>query len=190
MSSYKSGLTIRRPQPADVPQMWALARKYLGNSADSSYTFMILCTYFSETGCVGIDPSNTDLVGFMLCFLLPSRPDTIFGWLSCVKPDFQGQHVMRRLLLEIVLRPVCRNVKFYEGTLTKSNIKCYDALMGFAKQLGVTVEMRSDVPHFPGRLMPHADSKGENSEEDEYMMRMGPFDWETLVTKITSKSKM
>ena len=64
--------------------------------ANGSYFYAIFCTEFSETSFVAL--RGTEVIAFVIGFMLPKRPDTYFLWQTAVKP----RHGVPNLALDLI----------------------------------------------------------------------------------------
>ncbi|GAK13460.1 diaminobutyrate acetyltransferase [Geomicrobium sp. JCM 19039] len=114
----KEALVFSKPTVEDGARMWELAKK-LGLDLNSSYKYLMMAEYFSET-CVVVK-ENDELVGFVTGFILPERQDTVFVWQVGVDGSQRGRGLASRMLNEMLERTACSEVQYLEATVTPSN---------------------------------------------------------------------
>ncbi|QDI92745.1 diaminobutyrate acetyltransferase [Salicibibacter halophilus] len=159
----KESLTFDKPTVQDGSKMWELAKK-LGLDLNSSYKYLMMSEYFSET-CVVVKEEG-ELVGFITAFILPEKDDTVFVWQVGVDSSQRGRGLASRMLDELIERNACQEVKYLEATVTPSN----DASQKLFRRLARTNETACHVSEcFSEDLFP-----GDN-HEPELSFKIGPI---------------
>jgi len=87
--------------------------------SNSVYCNLLQCTHFSDT-CVVVE-SEAEIIGFTSAYLLPRCPDTLFIWQIAVAASARGQGLAKRMLRNILLRPVCARVSCIEASVAPEN---------------------------------------------------------------------
>ena len=98
-----TGPTLRAPLPADGQAMWELARAS-GLDENSPYAYVMWGEYHSGTSVVAVDDDG-ELVGFVMGFLVPDSPETVFVWQIATSAAHRGAGIGARLLDALVARP-------------------------------------------------------------------------------------
>ncbi|AXF57638.1 diaminobutyrate acetyltransferase [Salicibibacter kimchii] len=159
----KESLTFDKPTVQDGSKMWELAKK-LGLDLNSSYKYLMMSEYFSET-CVVVKEKG-ELVGFITAFILPEKDDTVFVWQVGVDSSQRGKGLASRMLNELLERNACQEIKYLEATVTPSN----DASQKLFRRLARTNETACHVSEcFSEDLFP-----GDNHEA-ELSFKIGPI---------------
>ncbi|QQK75555.1 diaminobutyrate acetyltransferase [Salicibibacter cibarius] len=159
----KESLTFDKPTVQDGRKMWELAKK-LGLDLNSSYKYLMMSEYFSET-CVVVKEEGK-LVGFITAFILPEKDNTVFVWQVGVDSSQRGKGLASRMLDELLERNACQEIKYLEATVTPSN----DASQKLFRRLARTNETACHVSEcFSEDLFP-----GDNHEA-ELSFKIGPI---------------
>lgn len=157
------GFSMRQPELADGPAMWNLVRESTLDD-NSPYLYLMLARYYGET-CAVAERGDT-LGGFLTAFVPPEQPDTLFVWQVGVSPQARGHGLATRLILSILQREACEEVRYVEATVTPSNEASLALFRGLADKLGTRCR---ESECFPQHLFP------VNGHEAEWLLRIGPF---------------
>lgn len=189
-------LMLRPPRPADAADVWRLVEACEALDGNSPYAYLLLCSDFAETGMVvraAAPPSESEsrgapdgmgqgepvgegdsgqgaLVGFVLGYRPPARPQTLFVWQIAVAPECRGQGLGGRVLDRLVHR--CRQtfgIEYLEATVTPSNGSSRQLFTKYARdrELQIHESLAFGASSFPAELdAPH---------EDEIRLRIGPL---------------
>lgn len=147
--------------------MWSFVHRHEGLDQNSAYAYVVFADEFGDT-CAVADDAAGDLVGFVLGFRPPSRPDTLFVWQVAVAPAYRGQRIADEMIASIVARPGL-GIEFVEATVTPDNEPSRRMFQRFAESRGVRCRVTPylGVDDFPAGDEPHA-------LEDRF--RIGPLD--------------
>jgi L-2,4-diaminobutyric acid acetyltransferase len=143
--------------------------------ANSIYCNLLQSSHFAETSAAAIKEGL--LVGSVSAYLLPANRDTLFVWQVAVAENVRGRGVGRRMLLDILGRPCCRDVRFVETTITESNHGSWALFLGLAKKLRAGSERLmafEQQQHFGGL------------HESEWLLRIGPIPGDALIKEKTA----
>jgi L-2,4-diaminobutyric acid acetyltransferase len=164
-------IDVRHPVPADAAAIHRLIRIEGGLDLNSLYCYLLLCTDFSRTSLVASVAG--DVIGFVVAYRPPPRPDSLFVWQVGVSRNARGQGLARRLLRDLLALPACDGVQYLEATVTPSNAASRRLFTRLAEELGVPSEMG---PGFTEELFCGGDSiSGEKPHEAEERWRIGPL---------------
>lgn len=157
------GFVLRSPSVDDGPDMWELVRS---SSLDdnSPYVYLMLGRYYADTCTVA--ERGGSLGGFVSAFVPPEQPDTLFVWQVGVSPDARGHGLATRMILALLERDACADVRHIEATVTPSNAASLALFRGLADKLGTRCR---ESECFPEELFP------TNGHEAELLLRIGPF---------------
>ena len=108
-----------------------------------------------------------ELVSFTSGYLLPGRNDTLFLWQVAVGEKARGKGLATRMVMDILGRPHCRDVRYIETTITESNEASWALFRKIAGLLD-SAELNTSVmfdrnTHFADR------------HDSEILVRIGPF---------------
>jgi L-2,4-diaminobutyric acid acetyltransferase len=155
---------FRRPLATDAARVAALVEKTGVLDVNSPYAYLLLCTDFAQTGAVAEEAG--EVVGFVLGYRPPGRPEAYFVWQVAVSEDQRGCGLAGRMVEWIVAGLVADGVRFLEATVTPSNRASWSLFEGFARRAGAPFR---HGPGFASDLFPDAD------HEEELRIRIGPF---------------
>jgi len=156
--------SIRPPRAGDAARIWALVRETPALDPNSPYAYLLLCTDFAATGAVA--ESGGELLGFVLGYRPPARPEVCFVWQVGVRHDQRGRGLAAALLERAVAPALADGARFLEATVTPSNAASRALFDGFARRMRAPC---SRAPAFPSHLFPGG------SHEDEVRIRIGPL---------------
>lgn len=133
---------------------------------NSTYCNLLQCEHFSATSC-SVLSAQKELVGFVSGYLLPQKPDTLFIWQVAVDFSQRGKGLGQQMMLHILSRESCRDVKFLETTITDDNAASIAMFTKLAQGLGAADTEKSILfdkhTHFEGL------------HDSEVLFRIGPF---------------
>lgn len=142
---------LRAPRVDDAAAIWQVVRRDAQLDANAPYAYLLLCSHFAGTGLVAEDASG--LVGFVLGYAIPERPDVLFVWQVAVAPSHRGRGLGGRMLDALLARPACRAARALEATVTPGNRASRSLFAAFARRAGA--ELR-EAPGFSADLFPAA----------------------------------
>ncbi|MCP8885044.1 diaminobutyrate acetyltransferase [Devosia sp. XJ19-1] len=156
--------TIRAPESTDGVRVWALIKSTESLDDNSIYANLLQCTHFAST--CAIAEHDGAVVGWVSGHILPEQPDTLFVWQVCVSDVARSQGLGRRLIGDVLSRPVCRAVTTLQCTITHDNESSWGLFTAIARRLDAQmrqVEMFDKDDHFDGH------------HDGEYGVSIGPF---------------
>ena len=160
---------LRPPCAADALGIHRLAADTGVLDVNSVYAYALLATDFAGTSIVA--ERDGGIVGFIVGYRPPSRPEVLFVWQVAVAPSGQGAGLGAAMIDALVERvgtdgggrPVT-----VEATVAPSNSASRAFFGAFARRHGVPLTER---PHFAGELL----SEESGAHEDEPMLSIGPI---------------
>ncbi|GHA12197.1 diaminobutyrate acetyltransferase [Streptomyces echinoruber] len=161
-----AAVRIGRPEVADGPALWRLARDSRTLDVNSSYSYLLWCRDFAGTSAVARDAQGAP-VGFVTGYVRPERPRTLLVWQVAVDAAHRGRGLAARMLDELAARAVAEHgVTGVETTITPGNTASERLFTSFAARHGARVEREVlfDAALFPDG--PHA---------PEVLYRIGPL---------------
>ena len=160
---------FRCPLPEDGAAVHRLIADCPPLDQNSRYCNLLQCSHFSDTSIIAeIGP---EIVAFISGYILPNNENTLFVWQVAVADAARRQNIATQMLLKLLLRPVCRNVRYLETTITEENIASKTLFTKLAELLGVpltTTPLFTRDIHFDGK---HA---------DEILFNIGPINTSLL----------
>jgi len=131
---------------------------------NSVYCNLLQCSHFADTSVAAV--LDGELVGFVSGYIVPQRPDTLFVWQVAVGEQARGRGLASAMILDILQRDSCRQVRWLETTTTSANGASWKLFRGVASRLDAplaSAEWLERDHHFGG----HHDA--------EFLVRIGPF---------------
>lgn len=157
--------TFRKPNVHDASAVWKLIQDTGVLDLNSSYCYLMLSHYFNDT-CMLVENQDNDVVGFASAFLVPKRPDTLFVWQVAVSETARGHGIGTAMLQNLLRRPMCRDVRHLETTVTADNLASEAMFRRLAKSLRTNLDIKTGFTEdlFPG-----------NGHEHERLIVIGPL---------------
>ncbi|WP_164671181.1 diaminobutyrate acetyltransferase [Virgibacillus doumboii] len=155
---------FREPALDDGADVWKLIKETGVLDLNSSYSYLMWCTIFSDTSVV--IEADDEIVGFISGFIKPASPDKLFIWQVAVADDQRGKGLASKMLHHILERDICENVQYVEATVSPSNIPSRKLFSGLARSLDTKIEV---FDCFTAKDFP------EQGHEDELTHQIGPF---------------
>lgn len=163
--SRPSDIVYRPATPTDGREMWRFVQEAGTLELNQSYAYILLCQHFGNTCLVA--ETDEKMVGFVLAYVPPRQPDTVFVWQIGVAREVRGRGVGLHLLRHLLALDGCRNVQYIEASITPSNKASQSLFRAFARKWGVSCRK---LPFFPSEFFPE-------KHEPEYLYRIGPLHW-------------
>ncbi|RLK50160.1 diaminobutyrate acetyltransferase [Alkalispirillum mobile] len=164
------GIVIRTPTIDDGGPMWRVVRDSGVLDLNSSYLYLLMATDFAETSVVA--EMDGRVVGFVIGYRPPQRPDSIFLWQVGVDEAARGKGLGKRLLRAFLAAPGARGARLLETTISPSNAASRALFAAIARELGVD---NLESEHFSeAHFLP------DEGHEPEMLFRIGPLDPETV----------
>ncbi|WP_041717939.1 diaminobutyrate acetyltransferase [Alkalilimnicola ehrlichii MLHE-1] len=160
------GIVIRTPTVDDGGPMWRVVRDSGVLDLNSSYLYLLMATDFADTSVVA--EMDGQIVGFVIGYRPPKRPDSIFLWQVGVDAAARGKGLGKRLLRAFLAAPGARGATLLETTISPSNEASRALFASIARELGVD---NIESPHFTEEHF-HPDQ----GHEAELLFRIGPLD--------------
>jgi L-2,4-diaminobutyric acid acetyltransferase len=161
--AHAAEFVLRRPTVSDGALIWRLVCDSGVLEPNSCYAYLLFCSHFADT-CLVAERAG-DVIGFVVAYRPPTRPDAVFVWQIGVRADARGLGLGKRLLHHLMELPNCHDASFLEATVTKANVASQRLFLGFAKERDLPCEVTTG---FTG-----ADF-GQLAHEDEDLYRIGP----------------
>lgn len=158
------GVHLRCPSVRDGAAIWRLVKDSGALDLNSAYAYLMMAEWFRDT-CVVADGDGA-IAGFVMGFVPPRQPDTVFVWQIGVDAAQRGRGLGLRLLDALSVRAP-DSVRYVEASITTSNRASEALFRGFARSRGASCVV-SDL--FP------ADAFPSGGHEAERRFRIGPLD--------------
>jgi len=131
-------------------------------SVNSIYFYALMARHFNSTSLVAL--SEDDVVGYVVGYQPPGRPDTVFVWQVGVDVQQQGKGLGKKLLTALIEK---NRPRFLEATIAPDNQASVNLFKSVARDLK-TDHVFAAQPFFD------AEDLGPE-EEAEHLMRIGPL---------------
>lgn len=168
-TTARGPLTFRRPTHRDGAAMWRLVKDSGALDENSAYAYLMMGEWFTGT-CVLAEErllgGARRLAGFVMGFVPPTQPDTIFVWQVGVDHRQRGRG-LGKLLIKQFVEWAPPGVRFLEATVTPSNAASEALFKAAARTFGTAVRVTDlfAADAFPGE-----------GHEPERRFRIGPID--------------
>jgi L-2,4-diaminobutyric acid acetyltransferase len=162
--SKPATFTLRRPEKGDGAAMHRIARDSEALEENTLYAYLLLSSHFHETSLVA--ERDGEVVGYVAAYRPPTHPKAVFVWQIGVDASARRRGLARRMLLQLLSLPECREVKFLESTVTPSNAASRGLFESAARELG--------VPYRWSEGFSTNDFGGEGHERED-LFRAGPM---------------
>lgn len=163
-SPRNTSLRLRKPRVSDGAAIHQLVDECKPLDLNSVYSYLLLCKHHKET-CVVVEEGG-EIIAFTSGYIPPESPDTLFIWQVAVGSKARRRGLGKRMLIELIQRPICRRVKHLETTITPSNRASWSLFTRFAEELGADCN---------DRVLFEGDHFGDGNHEPEQLLRIGPF---------------
>ncbi len=160
-ASALAPVAFRSSRIEDGPALWALAKSN-GLDENSPYAYLLWTEYFRGTTVIATSGDDDVPVGFVMAFLRPDDPDTVFVWQIGVDHSHRRRGIAGQLL-DVLVEQV--GATHLESTVTPSNTASETLFRRFGDRHGASV---STEPLFGEELFPPG-------HEAEVRFRIGPI---------------
>ena len=157
-------LIFRKPDGTDGIRVWELLAACPPLDRNSMYCNVLQCTDFSDT-CI-LAEQDGDAVGWISGYRPPEEPSALFIWQVAVHPQARGTGLARRMLLSLINRPDCSDVRHIRTTVTSDNEASRALFHSVARRKNAPIRETAgfnEDRHFCGR------------HDDERLLVIGPF---------------
>lgn len=161
-------MNYRHPTAEDGAEIWRIVRDSGVLDLNSSYCYLMMGQYFSDSCIVAEDEDSSRLAGFIIGFRPPKDQEALFVWQVAVDSDYRGQGIAGTMLTELLRLQPPGEVRYIEATISPSNAASQALFSSIAKKLNTDINSEKLFPAdwFPG-------SAAEHEAEDRY--RVGPI---------------
>ena len=146
-SGEGSDLEFRPPTMEEGAAMWRIARDSGTLDLNTSYAYLIMARDFADSSRLAV--AGGEPVGFVLGYLRPTAPQTLFVWQIAVDKSQRGRRVAGRLLDSLLAD--LPEVTTLETTITADNAASQRLFASFAERHGAehAIEPLLTEAHFP-----------------------------------------
>ncbi|WP_169570283.1 diaminobutyrate acetyltransferase [Sneathiella limimaris] len=132
---------------------------------NSVYCNLLQCTHFASTSAIA--KANDGVYGFVSGYIVPEAPHRLFIWQVAVDEAARGHGLAKRMILDILSRPVCEDVTELHTTITPSNSASQALFSSVADSLDTKAE---------SKLVFDRNRHLDGAHESEHLWIIGPFD--------------
>lgn len=158
--------SFRRPTVTDGRSVHDLVAACPPLDSNSLYLNLLQCTHFAETCVVAELTATKEMSGFVSGYLIPGDPSTLFIWQVAIAESARRRGLAHRMLIELLQRPACAQVRRLQTTITPSNTGSWALFRSLASSLDGAFDERVA---FDREL--HLDGV----HESEILVTIGPF---------------
>ncbi|MFI9405074.1 diaminobutyrate acetyltransferase [Nocardia sp. NPDC052316] len=153
-------VVLRAPGVADGAQLWRIAKDSAVLDTNSSYAYVLWCRDFAATSVVA--EVNGCVVGFVIGYLRPQAPDTVFVWQVAVDRAQQGKGTGAQLLHALLDNVAPQGVSKLETTISPDNAASIALFTSVARRRDARITKR---PLFDAGVFPDS-----HAPEDLYLI--------------------
>lgn len=163
--SGDDGVLFRPPELKDGAPIWQLVKDTGVLDLNSVYAYLLVAEHFAPTSVVA--ELDGEVVGFISAYCPPHKDGTVFVWQVGVAEAGRGRGIATRMLVDIIEREACRDVRYLDTTVGPSNDASKALFRGLARRLSTEV---SETVLFTREMFPQPEE-----HEPEILFRIGPF---------------
>jgi L-2,4-diaminobutyric acid acetyltransferase len=160
---------IDSPRAEDAGAVWRLVQQTGVLDRNSSYCYLVLFKYFSET-CLVVRRGE-ELAGFVTALISPQDGRRLFVWQIGVAREHRGRGLAKRLLSALLARPFCDGLTHLETTVAPDNLASRGLFEALARELRTSIQ---DCETYGPECFPEA------GHDPEQRLLLGPFDVSVL----------
>ncbi|MBF6336632.1 diaminobutyrate acetyltransferase [Nocardia abscessus] len=142
-------VVLRTPRLGDGAPMWRIAKDSAVLDVNSSYAYLLWCRDFAGTSVVA--ESDGRVVGYVIGFVRPQAPDTVFVWQIAVDRAARGRGIAAELLHTLLNSVAAQGVSVLETTISPDNAASVALFTSVAKERDAELTKR---PLFDSGVFP------------------------------------
>ncbi|MET8876681.1 diaminobutyrate acetyltransferase [Nocardia sp. NPDC004604] len=151
---------LRQPRVGDAAEIWRIAKDSRVLDTNSSYAYLLWCRDFAGTSVVA--EVGGRVVGFVIGYLRPQAPETVFVWQVAVEREQQGRGLGAALLEKLLDTVAAAGVSALETTIAPDNPASIAMFGSVARRRAARMTKRS---LFDSDLFPDS-----HADEDLYLI--------------------
>ncbi len=147
-------VVLRTPRLGDGAPMWRIAKDSAVLDVNSSYAYLLWCRDFAGTSVVA--EVDGRVVGYVIGFVRPQAPDTVFVWQIAVDRSQRGRGIAAELLHTLLNSVAAQGVSVLETTISPDNAGSIALFTSVARARGADLAKRPlfDAGVFPDSHAP------------------------------------
>lgn len=144
-----SEIILRHPRLGDGAQLWRIARDSRVLDVNTSYAYLLWCRDFEATSMVV--ECGGQAVGFVIGYVRPDAPDTLFVWQIAVDAEFRGRGLAAKLLHALLDSVAPAGINTLETTISPDNSASQALFSAVARERGAQLRTEElfEAHHFP-----------------------------------------
>ncbi|MBF6465805.1 diaminobutyrate acetyltransferase [Nocardia beijingensis] len=149
-----TAVVLRTPRLGDGAPMWRIAKDSAVLDVNSSYAYLLWCRDFAGTSVVA--ELDGRVVGYVIGFVRPQAPDTVFVWQIAVDRSQRGRGIGAELLHTLLNSVAAQGVSVLETTISPDNAGSIALFTSVAQARGADLTKRPlfDAGVFPDSHAP------------------------------------
>ncbi|WP_433655316.1 diaminobutyrate acetyltransferase [Nocardia sp. CA-128927] len=112
-------VVLRAPRVGDGARLWQIAKDSAVLDTNSSYAYVLWCRDFAATSVVAEVQGR--VVGYVIGFVRPQAPDTVFVWQVAVDRAQKGKGIGAQMLHALLNNVAAQGVSKLETTISPDN---------------------------------------------------------------------
>ncbi|MFI7002267.1 diaminobutyrate acetyltransferase [Nocardia sp. NPDC050175] len=153
-------VVLRAPRVGDGARLWQIAKDSAVLDTNSSYAYVLWCRDFAATSVVAEVQGR--VVGYVIGFVRPQAPDTVFVWQVAVDRAQKGKGIGAQLLHALLNNVAAQGVSTLETTISPDNAASIALFSSVARRRGARISKR---PLFDAGVFPDS-----HAPEDLYLI--------------------
>ncbi|MFI6956064.1 diaminobutyrate acetyltransferase [Nocardia sp. NPDC050408] len=151
---------LRPPRVGDAAEIWRIAKDSQVLDTNSSYAYLLWCRDFASTSVVA--EVGGRVVGFVIGYLRPQAPQTVFVWQVAVEHEQRGRGLGGALLETLLDTVAGAGVSALETTIAPDNPASIAMFASVARRRSAELTKQ---PLFDSELFPDS-----HAAEDLYLI--------------------
>jgi len=131
---------MRRPDANDGYAVHELIARCPPLDTNSLYCNLLQCTHFADTCVVALEGDRA--VGFLSAYVIPKQTEALFVWQVAVAPEARNRGLGGRMLMDLLDRPVCSDIRYLKTTITETNEPSWSLFEALARKLHAPLEQQ------------------------------------------------
>ncbi|MFI6166562.1 diaminobutyrate acetyltransferase [Nocardia sp. NPDC051052] len=147
-------VVLRAPRIGDGAELWRIAKDSAVLDTNSSYAYVLWCRDFAATSVVAERAGR--VVGYVIGFVRPQAPDTVFVWQVAVDRAHKGKGIGAQMLHALLNNVAAQDVSKLETTISPDNAASIALFSSVARRrdAGITKRPLFDAGVFPDSHAP------------------------------------
>ncbi|MFF2084076.1 diaminobutyrate acetyltransferase [Nocardia sp. NPDC058176] len=125
---------LRHPRLGDGAQLWRIARDSQVLDVNSSYAYLLWCRDFAATSLIAEIDGRA--AGFVIGYVRPDAPDTVFVWQIAVDAEFRGRGLAGGILHALLDSVAGAGITTLETTISPGNTASQALFSAVARERG------------------------------------------------------